>query len=164
MNPFEFELVVSVVVVAVVLDLVSIPGAHGTGCCLGASCFTCGPGAVRKCCCRGSFRDCCFNVATRTVVAYVVFAAETLSVAAVVSGPAVWVHHVWSAHRDRLLQFSSASLAFLALRVMPYAAVLLHLSAHQTLSEILPFVANTCHCFPPVPSHDDEILNRNVHF
>ena len=40
--------------------------------------------------------------ATRTVVAHVVFAAETLSVAAVVSGPAVWVHHVWSAHRDRL--------------------------------------------------------------
>ena len=74
-------------------------------------------------------------VATRTVVAHVVFAAETLSVAAVVSDPAVWVHHVWSAHRDRLTQFSSASLAFLALRVMPYAAVLLHPSAHQTLSE-----------------------------
>ena len=28
MNPLEFELVVSVVVVAVVRDLVSIPGAH----------------------------------------------------------------------------------------------------------------------------------------
>ena len=92
-------------------------------------------------------------VATRTVVVHVVFAAETLSLAAVVSDPAVWVHHVWSAHRDHLLQFSSASLA---LRVMPYAAV--------TLSEILPFVANTCHCFPPVPSPDDEILNSNVHF
>ena len=65
-------------------------------------------------------------VAARTVVAHVVFAAETVSVAAVVSGPVVWVHHVWSAHRDRLLQFSSASLAFLALRVMPYAAVSLH--------------------------------------
>ena len=65
-------------------------------------------------------------IATRTVVAYVVFAAETLSVAAVVSGPAVWVHHVWRAHQDRLLQFSLASLAFLALRVMPYAAVPLH--------------------------------------
>ena len=103
-------------------------------------------------------------VATRTVVAHVVFAAETLSVAAVVSDPAVWVHHVWSAHRDRLTQFSSASLAFLALRVMPYAAVLLHPSAHQTLSETLPFVANTCHCFPPVPSPDDEILNGSVHF
>ena len=31
-------------------------------------------------------------------------------------------------------------------------------------SGILPFVANNCHCFPPVPSPDDEILNRNVHF
>ena len=62
-------------------------------------------------------------VATRTVVAHVVFVAETLSVAAVVSDPAVWVQHVWSAHQDRLLQFSSASLACLALRVMPYAAV-----------------------------------------
>ena len=31
------------------------------------------------------------RVATRTVVAHVVFAAETLSVAAVVSDPAVWV-------------------------------------------------------------------------
>ena len=57
-----------------------------------------------------------FVIATKTVVAHVVFAAETLSVAAAVSGPAVWVHHVWSAHRDRLLQSSSASLAFLALR------------------------------------------------
>ena len=85
------------------------------------------------------------TVATRTVVA------------AVVSDRVVWVHHVWSAHQDRLLQFSSASLAFLALRVMPYAAVLLHPSAHQTLSENLPFVANTCHCFPPVPSPDDKI-------
>ena len=103
-------------------------------------------------------------VATRTVVAHVVFAAETLSVAAVVSNPAVWVHHVWSAHRDRLLQFSSASLAFLALRVMPHAAVLLHPAAHQTLSAYVPFVANTCHCFPPVRSPDDEILNRNVRF
>ena len=103
-------------------------------------------------------------IATRTVVVAVVFAVETVSVAVVVSAPAVWVHHVWSAHRDRLLQFSSASLAFLALRVMPYAAVPLHPSAHQTLSEILPFVANTCHGFPPVPSPDGEILNRNVHF
>ena len=58
-------------------------------------------------------------VAMRTVVTRVVFAAETLSVAAVVSDPVVWVHHVWSAHRDRLLRFSSASLGFLALRVMP---------------------------------------------
>ena len=92
-------------------------------------------------------------VATRTVVVHVVFTAETLSVAAVVSDPAVWVQHVWSAHRDHL-----------APQVMPYAAVPLHPLAHQTLSEILPFVANICHCFPPVPSPDDEILNRNVHF
>ena len=41
-------------------------------------------------------------VAMKTVVTHVVFAAETLSVTAVVSDPAVWVHHVWSAHRDRL--------------------------------------------------------------
>ena len=40
-------------------------------------------------------------VTMRTVVTHVVFAAETLSVAAVVSDPVVWVHHVWSAHRDR---------------------------------------------------------------
>ena len=65
-------------------------------------------------------------VVMRTVVTHVVFAAETLTVAAVVSDPVVWVHHVWSAHRDHLLRFSSASLAFLALRVMPYAAVPLH--------------------------------------
>ena len=39
--------------------------------------------------------------AMRTVVTHVVFASETLSVAAVVSDPVV--HHVWSAHRDRLL-------------------------------------------------------------
>ena len=102
-------------------------------------------------------------VATRTVVAHFVFAAETLSVAAVVSDPAVWVHHVWSAHRDPLLQFSSASLAVLAMRVMPHAAVPLHPSARQALSGHLPFVANTWHYFPPVPSPDDENLNRNVH-
>ena len=41
-------------------------------------------------------------VAMRTVVTHVVFAAETLSVAAVVSGPAAWGHHVWRAHQDRL--------------------------------------------------------------
>ena len=43
-----------------------------------------------------------FVIATRTVVVIVVFAAETVSVAAVVSGPAVWEHHAWSAHRGRL--------------------------------------------------------------
>ena len=45
-------------------------------------------------------------VAMRTVVTHVVFAAETLSVAAVVSDSVVWVHHVWSAHRDHLVRFS----------------------------------------------------------
>ena len=91
-------------------------------------------------------------VATRIVVAHVVFAAETLSVAAVVSHPVVWVHHVWSAHRDRL-----------ALQVMPYAAVPLHPSAHQTLSEILHLSQ-----IPVIVFHLSHflamILNRNVHF
>ena len=54
------------------------------------------------------------------MVEVAVIAEETVVVAAVVSGPAVWVHHVWSAHRGRPLQSSSASLASLALRVMPY--------------------------------------------
>ena len=152
MNLLEFELVVSVVVVAVALDLVSIPGAHvlvvvlvhlvsSVVLVLDEIAVTVDPCVIAV-----------SMVATRTVVAHVVFAVETLSVAAVVSNPVVWVHHVWSAHHDRL-----------ALQVMPYAAVSLHPSAHQTLSEILPPAAN-CHCFPPVPSPDDEILNHNVHF
>ena len=153
MNPLEFELVVSVVVVAVVLDLVSTLDAHVLVVVLvhlvSPVVLVLDEIAVVV----DPFVIAVSVVATRTVVAHVVFAAETLSVAAVVSDPVVWVHHVWSAHRDRL-----------ALKVMPYAAVPLHPSAHQTLSEILPFVANTCHCFPPVPSPDDEILNRNVHF
>ena len=66
--------------------------------------------------------------ATRTVVVIVVFAAETVSVAAVVAGPAVWVHHAClersSGSSPPIL--ISISLAFLALRVMPYAAVPLH--------------------------------------
>ena len=81
-----------------------------------------------------------FAIAARTVVAHVVFATETLSVSAVVSNPVVWVHHFWSAHRDHL-----------ALHVMTHAVFPLHPSAHQTLSVILPFVANTYHYFPPVP-------------
>ena len=44
--------------------------------------------------------------ATETVVVAAVFANKTVMVAAFVSGPAVWVHHVWNVHRDRLLQFS----------------------------------------------------------
>ena len=153
MNPLEFELVVSVVVVAVVLDLVSIPGVHVLVVVL---VYLVSPVVLvldEIAVVVDPFVIAVSMVATRTVVAHVVFAAETLSVAAVVSDPAVWVHHVWSAHRDRL-----------ALQVMSYAAVPLHPSAHQTLSEIIPFVANTCHCFPPVPSPDDEIPNRNVHF
>ena len=153
MNPLEFELVVSVVVVAAVIDLVSIPSAHVLVVVL-----------VRRVSSVLLVLDeivvvvdpCVIAVSaveTRTVVTHVVFAAKTLSVAAVVSDTAVWVHHVCSAHQDRLV-----------LQVMPYAAVPLHPSAHQTLSEIRQFVANTCHCFPPVPSPDDEILNRNVHF
>ena len=164
MNPLEFELVVSVVVVAVVLDLVSNPVAHV----LVVVLVHCVSPVFRVlheiAVVVGLFVIVVSMVATRTVVAHVVFAAETLSVAAVVSDPAVWVHHVWSAHQDHLHRFSSASLAFLALRVMPYAAVPLHPSADQTVSEMLTLVANTCHCFPLVPSPDDEILNRNVHF
>ena len=153
MNPLDFELVVSVVVVAVLLDLVSIPGAHVLVVVL---VHLVSPVVlvldeiavvVDPCVIAVSM------VATRTVVAHVVFAAETLSVAAGVSDPAVWVNHVWSAHQDHLV-----------LQVMSYATVPWHRTAHQTLSEILPSVANTCHCFPPVPSPDDEILNRNVHF
>ena len=126
MNPLEFELVVSVVAVAVVLDLVStldvlvlVPvSVHLVSpvvLFLGEIVVVVAPCVIAV-----------SMVAMRTVVTHVVFAAETLSVAAVVSNPAVWVHHVWSAHREHLLRFSSASLAFLALRVMPYAAVPLH--------------------------------------
>ena len=126
MNHLAFELVVSVVVFAVVLDLVSTPDAHvlvpvsvhpvsPVVLVLDEIAVVVDPFVILVC-----------VIETRTVVVAVVFAAETVSVVAVVSGPAVWVHHVWSAHRDRLLQFSSASLAFLALRVMPYAAIPLH--------------------------------------
>ena len=103
MNPLEFELVVSVVVVAVVLDLVSIPGAHVLVVVL---VYLVSPVVLvlnEIAVVVDPFVIAASLVATRTVVAHVVFSAETLSVAAVVS---------WSAHRDRLLQFSSESLAF----------------------------------------------------
>ena len=119
MNPLEFELVVSVVVVAVVLDLVSIPVAHVLVVVL---VYLVSPVVLvldEIAVVVDPFLIAVSMVATRTVVTHVVFAAETLSVAAVVSDPVVWVHHVWSTHRDHLLQFSSGSLAFLALRVMP---------------------------------------------
>ena len=110
-NLLEFELVVSVVAVAVVLDLVSTLDAHVlvvvlvrrvsyVVLVLGEIVVVVDPCVIAV-----------SMVAMRIVVTHVVFAAETLSVAAVVSDPVVWVHHVWSAHRDRLLQFSSASLA-----------------------------------------------------
>ena len=147
MNPLGFELVVSVVAVAVVLDLVSALDVHVLVLVLvhrvSSAVWVLGEivVVVDPCVIAVSM------VAMRTEMTHVVFAAETLSVAAVVSDPVVWVHHVWSAHRDHLLRFSSASLAFLALRVMPHTAVPLHPTVHQTLSEILQFVTNTCHCF-----------------
>ena len=103
MNLLEFELVVSVVVVAVVLDLVSTLDAHvlvlvlvhrvsSVVLVLGDIVVVVDPCVIAV-----------SMVATKTVVAHVVFAAETLSVAAVVSDPFVWEHHVWSAHRDDLV-------------------------------------------------------------
>ena len=102
-NLLEFELVVSVVAVAVVLDLVSTLDAHvlvvvlvrrvsSVVLVLDETVVVVDPCVIAV-----------SMVAMRTVVTHVVFAAETLSVAAVVSDPVVWVHHVWSAHRDRLL-------------------------------------------------------------
>ena len=94
MNPLEFELVVSIVVVAVVLDLVSIPGAHVLVVVLvhlvSPMILVLDEIAVVV----DPFVIAVSMVATKTVLAHVVFAAETLSVAAVVSDPAVWVHHV----------------------------------------------------------------------
>ena len=101
-NLLEFELVVSVVAVAVVLDLVSTLDAHvlvlvlvhralSVVWVLGVIVVVVDPCVIAV-----------SMVAMRTVVTHVVFAAETLSVAAVGSDPVVWVHHVWSAHRDHL--------------------------------------------------------------
>ena len=67
------------------------------------------------------------EAATDTVMVTAVFAEQAVVVAAVVSGPVVWVHHVWSVHLGPLLQFSSTFLASLALRVMSCVAVLLHI-------------------------------------
>ena len=98
MNLLEFELVVSVVAVAAVLDLVSTIDAHVLVVVLvrrGSSVVLVLDGtvvAVDPCVIAVSM------VAMRTVVTHVVFAAETLSVAAVVTDPVVSVHHVWSAH------------------------------------------------------------------
>ena len=78
MNPLEFELVVSVVVVAVVLDLVSIPGAHVLVVVLvhlvSPVVLVLDEIAVVV----DPFVIAVSMVATRTVVAHVVFAEDTL--------------------------------------------------------------------------------------
>ena len=96
-NLLEFELVVSVVAVAVVLDLVSTLDAHvlvvvlvrrvsSVVLVLGELVVVVDPHVIAV-----------SMVAMRTVT-HVVFAAETLSVAAVVSDPVVWVHHQHLSH------------------------------------------------------------------
>ena len=108
-NPLEFALVVSVVVVAVVLDLVSTLDAHALVVVLVHLVSLVVLFLDEIAVFLDPFVIAVSVIATRTVVANVVFAAETLSVAADASNPVDWVHHVWSAHRDRLLRFSSAS-------------------------------------------------------
>ena len=91
-NLLEFELVVSVVAVAVVLDLVSTLDAYvlvvvlvhrvsSVVLVLGETVVVVDPCVIAV-----------SMVATRTVVTHVVSAADTLSAAAVVSDPLVWVH------------------------------------------------------------------------
>ena len=64
-------------------------------------------------------------IETRTLVVAVVFSVETVGGCCYVRSCCVGTPCL-IAYRDRLLQFSSASLEFLALRVMPYEAVFLH--------------------------------------
>ena len=99
MNLLEFELVVSFVAVALVstldahvLVVVLVHRVSSVVLALGEIVVVVDPCVIAV-----------SMVAMRTVVTHVVFAAETLSVTAVVSDPVVWGHHVWSAHRDRLL-------------------------------------------------------------
>ena len=76
-------------VFAVVLDLVSTPDAHVL---VPTSVHLVSPVVLvldEIAVVLDPFLMAVFTIATRTVVAHVVFAAETLSVAAVVSGPAV---------------------------------------------------------------------------
>ena len=92
-NHLAFELVVSVVVSAVVLDLVSTPDAHVL---VPVLVHLASPVVLvldETAVVLDPFVIAVFVIATKTVVVIVV-AAETVSVAAVVSGPAVWVHHV----------------------------------------------------------------------
>ena len=75
---------------------------------------SCRGGCGRNCCGRGSLRDCCFNGCDEDCGGHMLFLRRRLC---------RWLllcqilmseyHHVWSAHRDHLLRFSSASLAFL---------------------------------------------------
>ena len=99
-NLLAFDLVASVEAVAVVLDSVSIPGAHVLV-----------PVLVHLVSTVVMVLDVIAVVVDPFVILVCVIETRTVSVAAVFSGPAVWVHHVWSAHLDRLLQFSSASLS-----------------------------------------------------
>ena len=93
-NHLAFELVASVVVFAVVLDLVSTPDAHVL---VPVLVHLISPMVLvldETAVVLDPFVIAVFVIATRTVVEIVVIAAETVSVAAVVSGPAVWIHHV----------------------------------------------------------------------
>ena len=122
MNPLEFELVVSVVVVAVVLDLVSIPGAHVL---VVALVHLVSPVVLvldEIAVVVDPFVIAVSMVATRTVVAHVVVvAAETLSVAAVLCQILLSGYTMFGA----LIGIVSSN-SHQLLRVMPYAAVPLH--------------------------------------
>ena len=115
LNHLAFELVVSVVVSVVVTDLVWTPDADVLV-----------PVLAHLASHVVLVLDETAVALDPFLVAVFAVAAETVVVAAVVSRPVVWVHHAWSARRGRLLQSSSASLASLALRVMPYVAAPLH--------------------------------------
>ena len=121
MNPLEFELVVSVVVVAVVLDLVSIPGAHVL---VVALVHLVSPVVLvldEIAVVVDPFVIAVSMVATRTVLAHVVVAAETLSVAAVLCQILLSGYTMFGA----LIGIVSSN-SHQLLRVMPYAAVPLH--------------------------------------
>ena len=100
MNLLEFELVASVVAVVVVVDLVSTLDAHVLVVvlvrCVSSSVLVLGEIVDVVDACVIAFNECDEDCGDTCC-----FSAKTLSVAAVVSDPVVWVHHVWSAHRDR---------------------------------------------------------------
>ena len=143
-NPLEFELVVSVVVVAVVFDLVSIPGAHVLVVVLVHLVSPVVLVLDKIAVVVDPFVIAVSMVATRTVVAHVVF------------------------FRRRLCRWLLLCQILLSGCTMFGALIgIVSFNSHQQLIrhclKFSQFVANTCHCFPPVPSPDDEILNRNVH-